>query len=99
MSHSTSRDDKLKLVQHQAAQVTALASENIKVAIKNTEKLDDIELKSRDLEANSNVFNTSARRVRRMMCVRSWKMLGLVMLAIVILLLIIIVPIVVTLRK
>jgi len=64
------------------------------MSLAQVDKLQDMEDKAAGLEASSSDFHRGAKRVRRMMCVRSWKMLGLIVLLVAVLLIIIIVPIV-----
>ena len=79
--------------------MTDIARENIRMSIQQVDKLQDMEEKAQNLENSSMDFHRGAKKVRRMMCVRSWKMLGLIILLVVILLIIIIVPIVISAKK
>jgi len=91
-------NQKLRAVQAKANEVTDIARENIRMSIAQVDKLQDMEEKAQNLENSSMDFHRGAKKVRRMMCVRSWKMLGLIILLVVILLIIIIVPVAVTLK-
>jgi len=87
-------NDKLRNVQAKANEVTDIARENIRMSLAQVDKLQDMEDKASNLEQSSSDFQRGAKKVRRMMCVRSWKMLGLIVLLVAVLLIIIIVPIV-----
>lgn len=82
-----------------ANEVTDIARDNIRMSIAQVDKLQDMEEKAQNLENSSQDFHRGAKRVRRMMCVRSWKMLALIVLAVIILLVIIIAPIAVSMSK
>jgi len=92
-------NQKLRTVQQKANEVTDIARDNIRMSIAQVDKLQDMEEKAQNLENSSMDFHRGAKKVRRMMCVRSWKMLGLIILLVVILLIIIIVPIVIEAKK
>ena len=85
--------------QARANEVTDIARENIRMSIAQVDKLQDMEEKSANLEQSSQDFHRGAKRVRKLMCVRSWKMLSLIVIGVIILLLIIIVPIAVQASK
>ena len=85
--------------QAKANEVTDIARDNIRMSIAQVDKLQDMEEKAQNLENSSMDFHRGAKKVRRMMCVRSWKMLGLIIVLVVILLIIIIVPIVIEAKK
>jgi vesicle-associated membrane protein 4 len=64
------------------------------MSIAQVDRLQDMEEKASRLEDSSSSFQKNASRVRRKMCVRSYKMLALIIILVIILLVIIIVPIV-----
>jgi len=92
-------NDKLRSVQNKANEVTNIARDNIRMSLAQVDKLQDMEEKASNLEASSQDFHRGAKKVRRMMCVRSWKMMALIVLLVIILLVVIIVPIVIQARK
>jgi len=98
-NRSGDENQKLRSVQLKANEVTDIARENIRMSIAQVDKLQDMEEKAQNLENSSMDFHRGAKKVRRMMCVRSWKMLGLIILLVVILLVIIIVPVATTLSR
>lgn len=71
-----------------------LFSQNIALSIAQVDRLQDMEEKASKLEDSSSSFQRNASRVRRKMCVRSYKMLALIIFLVLVLLVIIIVPIV-----
>ena len=87
------------LLQQRANEVTDIARDNIRMSIAQVETLQDMEANAQQLQDSSDGFYRGASKVRRMMCLRSWKMLALVIVLVVIFLIIIIVPIVTTLKK
>jgi len=87
-------NEKLRSVQAKANEVTDIARQNIKMSLAQVDKLQDMEAKAENLEASSQDFHRGAKKVRRMMCIRSWKMLALIFVLVAVLLVIIIVPIV-----
>jgi len=87
-------NQKLRSVQAKANEVTDIARNNIKMSLAQVDKLGDMEAKAESLEASSNDFHRGAKKVRRMMCIRSWKMMALIVILVAVLLIIIIVPIV-----
>ena len=82
-----------------ADEVTNIARDNIRMSIAQVDKLQDMEEKAQNLENSSMDFHRGAKKVRRMMCVRSWKMLALIIILVIVLLVIIIVPIATTLKN
>jgi len=87
-------NDRLRLVQQRADDVADIARQNIAMSIAQVDKLQDMEEKASRLEDSSSSFQRGASRVRRKMCVRSYKMLALIIFLVLVLLVIIIVPIV-----
>ena len=79
--------------------MTNLARENISLSIARGERLDELEVRAQELESSSNEFHQGARRVRRLMCVRSWKMLCAVLLVAAVLVIIVAVSVAATLKK
>jgi hypothetical protein len=90
-------DDRLKTVQLRVDEVTNITRDNIIKSSNNIQNLDDLDSRSQVLYDSSNQFYDDARRTRRMMCFRSYKMLALVVLGVSIVLVIIIAPIAVSL--
>ena len=76
--------------------MTDLARQNIRLAVSQADALHGMEESAARLEQSSVDFHRSATRVRRMMCVRSWKMLAVIAVAVLILLAIIIGSVLVT---
>jgi hypothetical protein len=85
--------------QAKADEVTKLARENIQLSVAQVDRLQDLELRAEALEADSRSFHQGATRVRRLMCIRSWKMLGLILVLLAVLVTIIVVSVVETARK
>jgi vesicle-associated membrane protein 4 len=85
-------DPKLKQTQDKVNDVRITMQDNIKRSLATTENLQHMEITSQQLEEDSNNFRTGARKVRRLMCYRSWKITALIILGVAIVLIIIIVP-------
>jgi hypothetical protein len=83
--------DKLAVVQGKIDQVAGVMRENIEVALKNTDLASDLEDSSAALEAQANEFNHGAKKVRRMVQCRHYKLMALIggIVAIVIIIIII----------
>jgi hypothetical protein len=91
---STYGRDKLSDVQVKVEQVRVVMRDNVDKAIDSVEKLKDMEIKAQHLEEDAETFELSASKVKRMMCIRKWKITGVIALVVVVILTIIIVPLV-----
>jgi len=94
-----SSDPKIASLQSKVDESRKLMTQNVKMTLDRGIKLEAMEVQTEELSTYSLQFRNGARRVRRMMCVRSCKMTALIAVVIVVLLLVIVVPIVVQLRK
>jgi vesicle-associated membrane protein 4 len=92
MSVSSPHDAKLAALQKKVAEVTPMMAANLKLSVARGDHLVDMEGQAERLNGHADSFRNGTKRVRRLMCCRSYRMLGLIVLGIVVLLLIIIVP-------
>ena len=79
--------------------MTSIARDNIIISIAQVDRLHEMEVQAAELENSSSDFQRGAHRVRRLMCVRSWKMLALVLLLLVVLVVIIAVSVTSAVKK
>jgi hypothetical protein len=73
--------------------------DNLRVALATTERLEEMEDKSRDLERDADLWRHNAGQVRRQMCWSHWRANILIAVIVVVILLVIIVPIAVSVRN
>ncbi len=68
-----SEQNKLNDVKTKVDEITSVMQENIQFALKNTDKISDIEQKSELLQTSSISFKNSAVKIKRHMKCRYWK--------------------------
>jgi vesicle-associated membrane protein 4 len=95
----TSTDPKIAALQIKIDDSRKLMQSNLELTMDRGLKLHDVELKSNQLEEDAGKFRIGARRVHRLMCIKSWKWGCAIALAVVVLLVIIIVPTALAARK
>eukprot|EP01116_Phalansterium_solitarium_P001090 TRINITY_DN10875_c0_g1_i2.p1 TRINITY_DN10875_c0_g1~~TRINITY_DN10875_c0_g1_i2.p1 ORF type:complete len:130 (+),score=31.34 TRINITY_DN10875_c0_g1_i2:165-554(+) len=94
-----SNDPKIAAIQNDLDQVKVVMEQNVEKALRNTEKLEDLEVRTDQLQQNAHQFKSGSTRLKRMMCCQNIKLTLLIILIIIIVLLIIIVPTAVTLSN
>lgn len=67
--------DKIAGVQAKVDQVTGIMQKNIEIALKNTDRIEDIDEKAVVLADSANKFKTGASALKRKMRCRYWKMI------------------------
>jgi hypothetical protein len=83
--------NKLENVQTKIENVKVTMNENIQYALKNTDKIDDIQQKSELLMTSSQTFSEKATILKRHMCNKYWKQsvtMSVIILIIIIILII-----------
>ena len=63
----------METIQGKLDNVKIKMNENIQFALKNTDKIDDIQQKSEHLSESSNTFRERASNLKRKMCSKYWK--------------------------
>ncbi len=54
-------------------EVKAVMHDNVQFALKNTDKIEDIEKKSELLRSSADTFRQTGSRLKHQLCVRHWK--------------------------
>ena len=91
--------DKIAGVQAKVTAVTGVMQKNIEAAMRNTDRIEDIDDKAVVLAEGASRFNKASQQLKRSMRCRYWKMMLLFTVLIVIILVAIIVPLVLQARK
>ena len=91
--------DKISGVQAKVNAVTGVMQKNIETAMRNTDRIEDIDDKAVVLAEGASKFNKAATQLKRNMRCRYWKMILLFTLLIVAILCAIIIPIALQARK
>lgn len=81
----------IEMVQQKLDNVKETMSENIQFALKNTDKIEDIQQKSDLLMESSNTFTNKATSLKRNMCAKHWKFNVTVVLIVLIIIILIII--------
>lgn len=82
--------NKLETIQTKLDSVKVVMNENIQYALKNTDKMDDIQQKSELLMTSSQTFSEKAKILKRNMCSKYWKQSVTVSIVILIIIIILI---------
>lgn len=83
--------NRLENVQTKLESVKVVMNENIQFAMKNTDKIDNIQQKSEMLMTSSQTFSEKATILKRNMCSKYWKQSVTVSLVILIIIIILII--------
>jgi len=83
-------DEKIRLVQSEIGIVTNVMKQNIEKVMDNTEKLNQIQNKTEDLESNARLFGQKTKELRKAMWWKNMK-IKLMIIGIILLLILIIV--------
>jgi hypothetical protein len=83
--------NKLESVQTKLESVKITMNENIQFALKNTDKIDDIQQKSETLMSSSQTFSERATILKRNMCSKYWKQNITILITVLIIIIIIII--------
>jgi chaperonin cofactor prefoldin len=73
MTSKKEKEDKLKEAQKRADELRGLAMDNIDVALKRGEQLEDLQNKAEILESQSKTFQKGATELKRKMCCENYR--------------------------
>lgn len=91
--------DKIAGVQAKVSAVTGVMQKNIEAAMRNTDRIEDIDEKAVVLAEGASRFNKASQQLKRNMRCRYWKMMLLFSVLIIAILCAIIIPLVLQARK
>lgn len=73
--HNSGKGDNVTALQNQVHEVTGIMKQNVEKVLERGEKLDDLVDKTDDLQASSNTFKVTSRKISRKMFWRNRKMM------------------------
>jgi hypothetical protein len=77
-------DDRMKLVQQQATEVTALTRANIQQSLNNMERLETMETKADQLQHHAHDFHRGAVKLRRRFCWENYRLIFILLIVLAI---------------
>lgn len=72
--------DKIARVQWETAEVAKIMRHNVEKVMERGEALDSLETKTKSLSDSATVFKRSAERLRRMACIRNYRLTAIILL-------------------
>lgn len=87
---SNTDNSKIKDVQKQVDETTHIMKDNIESIIERGEKIENLEMKTIQLEKDAKDFRGKARDLKRHFCIQNAKMIGIISCIVIVIILIII---------
>jgi len=69
-----SKPNKVAELQEKVDDISVVMNENIKTALTNSDKIDDLEEKSESIKESSELFQKKAVQIKRALCCKNFKM-------------------------
>jgi hypothetical protein len=92
-NHNTDTDNKIKEIKNQVNETTEIMKKNIDAVIERGEKLSILEDRTDDLAKEAKLFHGGARTLKRNMCMKNAKLIGIIACIIITIILIIVLAI------